>query len=128
MLQLELIVKNLLPATDADNDNDAAAAITCIRHSLLVVIVVSAILVALFLTAVAFVFGVLVGVYRTKTKQAITTVSAAHSEADTPAISETAAGVELERPHEYEDIVPYSKPGESDTFTSNIAYGIPIVH
>ena len=71
-----------------------------------------------------FLFGVLVGVYRMKTKQANNTVTAAHS-VDTPATSETAAGVELERQHEYEDITLY-RPKEdmlSDTFTSNVAYG-----
>ena len=76
----------------------------------------------LFLNTVTFVLGVLVGVYRTKTKETSTTVSAAQSEADTPAISETAAGVELERVHDYEDIV-LTETRDIDTFTSNVAYG-----
>lgn len=80
----------------------------------------SAVVTALFLTGIGFVFGVLVGL-KTKTKQASITVSAAHSLADTLAITETAAG---ERPHEYEDVILYSEPNEHlNTFTNNVAYG-----
>ncbi len=94
----------------------------CISPTLSIAIAVSAAVMALFLTVVAFALGVLVGVCRSKTRQASATVSAAQSEAATPAISETVAGVELERVHEYEDIVlPETK--DIDTFTSNVAYG-----
>ncbi len=94
----------------------------CISPVLSAVIAVSAVLMALFLNAVTFALGVLVGVCRSKTRQASATVSAAQSEAATPAISDTATGVELERLHVYEDIILTGNKG-IDTFTSNVAYG-----
>ena len=51
---------------------------------------------AVIVTCVATLWSVAGSVVQ-KAKQASTTVSAAHSEADTPAISEMTAGVELER-------------------------------
>ena len=76
----------------------------------------------LFLITITFALGVLVGVCRTKTKKASATVSATQSEAASSAISETATGVELERVHEYEDIVLPENTG-INTFTNNVAYG-----
>ena len=98
-------------------------AITLSYASLLAIATVP-VVVLLLLNFITFMFGVLVGL-RAKTKQASTTVSAAHSEADASAISETVpAGVELERLHDYEDVVIYSEPNaDVNTFTDNVAYG-----
>lgn len=75
--------------------------------------------VALFLIVISFVLGMLVGSCRSKVSP---TVSAAEiSEESTQAISEMAAGVKLERPHEYEDIV--LGPRDVDTYM-NDAYGL----
>ena len=93
-----------------------------VSHVLSITIAVSAVVLMLFVTVTAFALGVLVGVCRTKTKEAGAIVSAAQSEAASPAISETATGVELERVHEYEDIV-LPETTDIDTFTSNVAYG-----
>ena len=78
--------------------------------------------VVMFFIVIAFALGVLVGVCRTKTKEASATVSAAQSEAASPAITETATAVELERVHEYEDII-LTETGDVNAFTSNVAYG-----
>ena len=99
----------------------------CVSATLSTVIAVSVTVVALVFNAATFLLGLLVGTHRKNRKEASNTVSAAQSEADTPAISETAAGVELERVHEYEDIVvlrdTHGETRDVDIFTNNAAYG-----
>ena len=101
----------------------------CVSPALSIVITVSATSSPLIFSTITFILGALVGTYRKKRKEASTTVSVARSEIDAAAFgeNETATGMELERIHEYEDIVvlneTLNESRDIDTFTSNVAYG-----
>ena len=96
---------------------------SCVFPTSFPIAVSASAVVALLLIIIAFILGVLVGVCRRKTRQqASTTVSAAQSEGASADMSETTTGVELERVHDYDDIV-LTETKDMDTFTTNVAYG-----
>ncbi len=103
--------------TDAE---PTTVALTVSPTLLVVIAVPAASVMGLLIIIIAFTLGVLVTMYRTKTKEDSAMVPMAQGVAATPAV-ETATGVELESAHDYEEIVLADR--DINMYTSNVAYG-----